>query len=345
VAPQPSDRDLLLALLAAVEDPDDARRLPAGERTVAVARHHRLSPLLSAACGKQLPAALAEPFRHDRVVTVARNLVLAQVGQECFRAFADVGIRTIVLKGLDYERRLYDPPGPGARATSDVDLFVPAPMRRRAFEALDRLGFEPRAAAPGFDDPDYHEVAWTRRGVEVDLHLALAPLARCQIDYDAIWAAAQPMPLGEREAAVLLPEHAAIFHALHMAIDHFDVPAIYLVDLARLLDRAATDPAPIARAWHCWRPLETAMTLAATFLPRWAAGRAPRQPSRVGNQVVAAFGTVARLPRAQQLARKMLHFDRVRDAVRYVVVQSRRNLREQLEQKLRRRSARERLAL
>jgi hypothetical protein len=343
---EPSDRDLLVALLAALEDPRLASSLPRGERTVAVARHHRLSPLLSAVCGELLPGQLAEPFRHDRVLTVARNLLLAQVGEECVRAFADVGIHTILLKGLDYERRLYDSPGAGARATSDVDLFVHAVARKRAFEILDRLGFEPRAAAPGFDDPDYHEVAWTRRGVEVDLHLALAPLARCRIDYQAIWAAMQPMPLGKATAGVLIPEHAALFQALHMAIDHFDVPGIYLVDLARLLDRTSTDLMPIAHAWRCRRPLETAIALAAAFLPRWAAGRRPAPPtSAVARHVARRFGPITPLPRAEQLARKLLHFDRPRDALRYVAVQSRRNLREQIERKLHRRSARERLAL
>src|SRR5580692_4322683 len=85
--------------------------------------------------------------------------------------------------------RLRDAPLRGGRRapTSDIDLLVPGEQRREAFAALDRLGFEPRAAAPGFDDADYHEVAWTRAGAEIDLHMALAPLARCRIDYAAIW--------------------------------------------------------------------------------------------------------------------------------------------------------------
>src|SRR5207237_7743563 len=117
----------------------------------------------------------------------------------------------------DYARRLY--PSPGVRPTADVDLLVPDDDRRAAFEILDRLGFEPRAAAPGFDESDYHEVAWTRGGVEVDLHLALAPRARCQIDYQAVWSEAEPITLGGTPVLVLARTPAAIFHAFDKAND------------------------------------------------------------------------------------------------------------------------------
>jgi hypothetical protein len=54
---------------------------------------------------------------------------------------------------------------------------------------------------------------------------------------------------------------------------------------------------------------------------------------------------LAPLPRAEQLLRKLGHFDALADALRYLSVQSRRNLREQLERRVRKRSPRERLAL
>jgi hypothetical protein len=51
------------------------------------------------------------------------------------------------------------------------------------------------------------------------------------------------------------------------------------------------------------------------------------------------------IPRRVQLVRKLAHFDRRRDAIRYLAVQGRRNIRELFERHVRRRSARERLAL
>jgi Uncharacterised nucleotidyltransferase len=348
VTPPTSERELLVALLAALEEPPRAADLaPDDPALVAVARHHRLTPLLSATCGETLPAPLAAIFRRDRLVTAARNMMLGQVAEECLRALAAAGVRTIVLKGLDYETRLYGMAG--ARPTSDIDLLVPDERRRAAFAVLDRLGFEPRAAAPGFDDPDYHEVAWTRRGVEVDLHMALAPLARCRIDYAAVWAEAESFDLGQTTGWVLARPHAAIFHALHMAIDHFDVPAIYLVDLTRLLPttREVGVAETTARLWRCARALATAVALAAAFLPR-SARRLPHSsgetPARA-QRVLAGYGKTSPLPRPEQLLRKVMHLDSLTDTIRYLAIQSRRGAKERIERRLRGRSARQRLGL
>jgi len=341
------EREVLRALLAALEDPSRAAALPADDPVlVAVARHHRLSPLLSITCGNTLAAPLAEAFRRDRVVTAARNMMLGQVAEECLRALGAAGIPTIVLKGLDYETRLYR--AAGARPTADVDLLVPDEKRRAAFGVLDGLGFEPRAAAPGFDDPDYHEVAWTRAGSEVDLHMALAPLARCGIDYRAVWRAAVPLQIGDTEALALDRLHGAIFQALHMAIDHFDVPAIYLVDLARLLPDGETVTAAeeLASRWRCRKPLDTATALVEAFLPHWRqTSSARRDFAPMRTRIVARYGTTTSLPRPEQLIRKLLHFDGPADAAQYLLTQSRRILGEQIERRTRNRSARQRLNL
>jgi len=339
------ERERLVALLAALDDPARAAALsPDDPLLVAVARHHRLTPLLSITCGATLPPSLAVAFRQDRLLTSARNMILGQVAEECIRALATADVPTIVLKGLEYEMRLYE--APGARPTADVDLLVPGEKRRVAFEVLDGLGFEPRAAAPGFDDPDYHEVAWTRRGVEVDLHMALAPLVRCRIDYRAVWAEAAPIRLGQTDTAALAFTHAIIFHALHMAIDHFDVPAISLVDLVRLLDRCGNNAQllALAEAWRCRGPLDTALALIGALLPG-ATGSLTVERSRRAGRVIASYGTRTPLPRGEQILRKMAHFDGVSDALRYVATQARRNLREQVERRFGRRSARERLRL
>jgi hypothetical protein len=340
---KPTDRELLVALMSALDEPETAASLSPSERAIQVARHHRLSPLLSALCGPWLPAGLAEPFRRDRILTAARNIMLAQATAECTRALGAAGVPTIVLKGLDYATRLYD--AAGARPTSDVDLLIPDEHRRTAFATLDRLGFEPRAAAPGFDDADYHEVAWARGAVEVDLHMGLAPVARCPIDYRAVWSAAIPRRVADADTLALSDEHAVLFHALHMAIDHFDVPAIYLLDLSRLASRADEEAmVRTATAWRCRRPLATALVLAGAFLPRWRATQKTSVVGRVEARVIAQYGSVSRLPRAEQLFRKVMHFDTVRDATRYLAVQAQRNARERLE-RWRGRSARERLNL
>jgi hypothetical protein len=335
---------LLRSLLAAITGRPQAQ--PAGaDEVVALARNHRLSPLLSLADLSGWAAPLAETLRRDRVLTIARNLQLAQAAEECAEALTAAGVPVVLLKGLSYNLTIYEEAG--ARPTADIDLLVPDAARRTAFETLDRLGFEPRAAAPGFDEADYHEVAWARGGVDVDLHLALAPLARCQIDYRDLWASTRDATVGRVRVATLHPRHAAIFHALHMAIDHFDVPALYLVDLSRLLPDAGDreQAEALARTWRCWRPFATAVALTAAFLPDWGAGRIVSPLAGFSARVVGGYGSPERVPRREQLVRKLMHFDTRPDAVRYLAVQVRRNVREIYERRVRRRSARQRLAL
>jgi hypothetical protein len=337
-----AERETLRALFAALADRRSAAALVEGPALLAVARRHRLTPLLSMQCRGALPPAFDAVCRQDHVRTVARNLALTVVAEECVAALAKAGVDTALLKGLAYERTLYAENG--ARPTSDVDLLVRDRDRATAFAVLDRLGFTPRAAAPGFDDPDYHEVAWRRAGVEVDLHMALAPYVRCAIDYPSVWAAMRPLPIGAAKAFTLSPQHAAVFHALHMAIDHFDVPALYLIDLARLLPTRADVAAAeaTARRWRCRRPLETSVVLAAAFQPQWDAGQQRGSGRRVAARTAARFGGLARLPRTEQLVRKLLHFDTLGDALRYTRVQAVRHLRERMR---RHRSPRERLGL
>ena len=332
--------------MTALEDPPRAADLPSNDPTMlAVARYHRLTPLLSLVCGQTLPAPLADAFRHDRVLTAARNMILGQVAEEGIRALTETDVPAIVLKGLDYEARLYR--AAGVRPTADVDLLVPAAKRRDAFAVLDRLGFEPRACAPGFDDPDYHEVAWTRDGVEVDLHIALAPFVRGRIDYAAIWSDARRFRLGDTDALSLSDVHATVFQALHMGVDHFAVPAIYLVDLARLLADPATllDAEATARTWQCHGPFVTALALTRALLPRSLPGPSSGSLPPWTRRVIGAYGALAAPPRAEQLFRKFAHFDTMGTALRYLLVQSRRNVGELVERRVRKRSARQRLGL
>jgi hypothetical protein len=133
-----------------------------------------------------------------------------------------------------------------------------------------------------------------------------------------------------------------------MAIHHFDVPALYLIDMSRIVaDETARAAAEItAGAWRCLRPWRTSVALTASFLPGWKAGEAEaRNTSAAAVRVMRSFGTTASLPRLQQLRRKVEHFDSGVDAVGYLWVQGRRLIREHALRRFSRRSPEERLGL
>ena len=120
---------LLRSLLAAVEG--RPYTLPADvddQQVLTVARRHRLTPLLSLRAAPATMPSLAEAFRRDRLITTARNAVLAQVALECASAFSGAGIETVLLKGLAYNATLYD--APGLRPTSEI--FAPASASAQA---------------------------------------------------------------------------------------------------------------------------------------------------------------------------------------------------------------------
>ncbi|HEY2899183.1 MAG TPA: hypothetical protein VGL59_01310, partial [Polyangia bacterium] len=63
----------------------------------------------------------------------------------------------------------------------------------------------------------------------------------------------------------------------------------------------------------------------------------------VAARVIDHFGTVTGVPRAEQLRRKLEHFDAAPDAARYLLVQGRRLVREAALKRFGRRTAEERL--
>jgi hypothetical protein len=143
--------------------------------------------------------------------------------------------------------------------------------------------------------------------------------------------------LDGRRARTLGFIDAALNQALHMAIHHFDVPAIYLLDFCRLLERCEPSALPrlraTARAWRCVRALETTVALARAFLPHAApwpqvdddGGGAA---GAIARRVVRAFGDRVPVSRPEQWLRKLTHLDGARVVIRYLGVQARRNLRE-----------------
>ncbi|MEO5769870.1 MAG: nucleotidyltransferase family protein [Polyangia bacterium] len=296
---------------------------------LSVARRHRLSPALAVSTDTaRLSPALVDIFQQDRLVTLGRTTMLRRALVETLYALDAAGVRTVVLKGLAYEQQFY--PVVGTRPATDVDLLVEPPSRPAAFAVFRALGFVPAAGGPGFDEPDYHEVTFRRGDVFVDLHQGLAPFVRGAVDYMALWRDIIPLPIDGAPGYSLSRAHATVNQTLHMALHHFDVPALYLLDLARMLADPLVGPhaAEAARRWRCLRPWQTSIALMTAFIPGSGPGLTEGAVAPWTRRVISDFGLATALPRAEQLRRKVEHFDTVTDAVRYLMVQGRRVLRE-----------------
>lgn len=343
------EQQVLRALLACL-DTGAALVVPDGtpdDLVLRVARHHRISPAIAARAPDGMSAALVEQLRKDRIATLGRTTLLRHALREALQALTARAVDVVILKGIAYEELAY--PAPGTRPATDIDILVVPEAKARAFDALAGIGYVPVDGAPGYDEADYHEVTLRRGDVNIDLHIALAPFVRCGVEYRELWDGSRPITIEGVKARTLGRPHLLVNHALHMAIHHFDVPALYLVDLARLtLDRSMAESASdVARAWRCYRPWETAVALTADLIPSSRDKLWPSQSSASGHRVrrvIARYGGVEPLPRHEQLIRKVWHFDRIPDLVRYAAVQSRRKGRERFLELFSRKTPEDRLS-
>jgi len=136
------------------------------------------------------------------------------------QAFAEAGIRPLLLKGGSLAYSHYS--NPVLRPRSDTDLLIPPHARRAADDVLRRLGYAASLQVAG--EFVSYQAAWEytdRLGVRHDLDLhwrvnnsqVLAKL----LDYDELAARATEVPRLGANAHALTPVHALLFACMHLA--------------------------------------------------------------------------------------------------------------------------------
>ncbi|MGK2950566.1 MAG: nucleotidyltransferase family protein [Acidimicrobiales bacterium] len=160
------------------------------DRLLAIADRHRLLPALwssleasgalapvptavRATLGDRLGPARALPAMalEDAHRANARRVAdLLEQAAEVVGAIADVGVVVVPIKGVDalWSGRY---PDPAARTMTDLDLLVAPGQARVAWEVVQRLGYQPAAAAPA----EHHLTPLARPGRpgSVEAHTAL----------------------------------------------------------------------------------------------------------------------------------------------------------------------------
>ena len=173
---------------------------------------------------------------------LAIDLALQAPLEQLAVAFAEAGVRALLLKGEAWSRGVY--PAVGVRGRCDCDIWVPRAERGRAIEVLEGLDIRevrPYACAGEVLTP---EALFRGMGLSVDLHWQLSTLTPISrgLDFEHCWQTSLPVP-GLSGWRMLGPTEALLHAALHLACPGPTGPRwIWALDGLLLLDWAATDP-------------------------------------------------------------------------------------------------------
>ncbi len=252
--------------LAQLIDPDapphaDLESLrPLARNLVQAARQHRVAGLLARALDQRgLFEQLAEARDElRRAVIDERTMHLrnAELGRRANDALAREGIPALLLKGAALGPLVYA--DPALRPMTDIDLLVPAELRKRALEVLVLAGFvRPSQELEAFWSKAYYNLPLKHHefpAMMLELHWSIAQAGRHAPDLEGLFRRSQSLPDGAR---ALCTEDLLLHQTLHHSYHYFEPKLIWIYDLA-LLHRLPHDPAAViarAKTWKMTVPL------------------------------------------------------------------------------------------
>lgn len=212
-------------------------------------------------------------------------------------SFAEVGIETVVLKGMAFAHSVY--PAPHLRPKSDVDLWLPRHHLPLAVERLRAQGFRLANgvtvdALEEWESGEIPLVFGTTDAYRVELQFppmrGLWATHCAAIDFTALWQRAVPITIEGQSAKILSTADALIHVAFHQAINHqFTYPCWLrsLLDIHLLVERGNPNWEVLvasARAWRVqsvtWTVLSLAQDLLGTPIPPTVLATLAPHPTR-----------------------------------------------------------------
>ncbi len=230
-----ADRRALRGLVSQLVRAADGRWAGPGAPLAAGGAPREVSPALAGAVRRHLLAPLAHRagwpgFRGDHAAATLQADRRAAVVAEAVEALARAGIRVILLKDIDYAGNPY--PEPALRHMSDVELLVSATEYQPAIDALRRTGYWHAGTHEQLSAPN-HAYTLKKKDAAIDLHRHITHAGRTSIDLAEVWRRARPAAHVAGAWRAWAP-HEYLIHVAHMARHELQVPAINLVDAARL---------------------------------------------------------------------------------------------------------------
>jgi hypothetical protein len=283
-----------------------------------------------AAQDTSLPPRLRVALQHNeglRALTRFRTDIMIGAMQRLGRVLE--GEPFIILKGADYQFRLYD--SPDLRFMADLDILVPRARRENVHQKLTEGGFVRRYPAGVVNYLEsHHETVFSVGGVVLDVHHGFIQRQRNRIDYEAIWSRRVPAQFPGFSAFRLDDGDAVLHHALGIAIKEFNVPISRYLDLYLLIDRFNGDLAELvtrAREWRIERALYAALRRMIDVFPEVEPRIGPTLPTLLSprvrqhlDQIIPLPGTDrSRLTRREQLRRKWHLMDGYQERVGFLV--------------------------
>lgn len=273
------------------------RALAAGvdwRRAVALARRHRLVPLLHRhAAAIAIPDPARDELRHlaDRAARHSLRLVQELIG--LLDACANAGLRIVPLKGPVLADCAYG--SPALRHVDDLDLLYRAEDFRALKTILRARGFE----VPAWDTPDprlygsFHAVTLRgpRGAFTIDLHTALlAPRGRRRWSYDLMAPRLRQRGFLGRPIEYLSDADALVYACEHGG-GHAWQRLEWMAAAAALHEQFAGDPRELAEAIEFFgarRRVASALALAASLLGTRAPDSGPDLRVRASTRLVSA---------------------------------------------------------
>jgi hypothetical protein len=257
----PTERVLLACCRLRMEQADRQRAAAAAAAAdwpavLAASVRHQIAPLVFenlGACPEvvaALPADVRAGFLHATVRNMAAKQAAVAVLGEVLDWFCARGLEAMLVKGTALDARLFAEPW--LTASADVDLLLRLPGRALAEEEWQRI------------------VALNAQSPQVDVHVHWHPdlvmNGVLAVDFDAIWAAARPIDLGDRRVLVMSLEDELLSACINACRKRF----FRLKSLLAIRELAGSQPglhwAEFARravAWRCGGIAYTALVAAA----------------------------------------------------------------------------------
>ena len=220
---------------------------------------------------------LAEALRGDTYAAALENSMRLEREARICRAFAEVGIPVVLLKGAALAHSVYE--NPAWRPMSDLDLWVRDEQMADALQAMHEAGF--RAKVSSIERPPLLQKLFDGEIQFVDSDKGLVELhwspfsgwwlqGAATVDNDGLWQRLEPLqrnpsselPEGERESGSagadlfqLAAEDVILQLAVHVSINHkFGIwPVRSLLDITLVASKRDVDWGVVVERARRWR--------------------------------------------------------------------------------------------